>query len=351
MIRVYFQSFHARRTLQVLCVALGLVDQARAAESASWGLRHDARQAVKSTFCWGPSSNPIRELWKKNVFDAQVQVKAVNPQVTLKRESFEHFLSKTLKGARKRGATWGSCDDGRKWVALFHSPSPVSKKAAEVRFPASTLRAFCRRLALDFAPTDRIHVKRLRLNENGSLQTSELGRGVIGVSCWPRQYHNLGPQTWFLLPVGGPLSLRPPSHQLLKPGRKNPIGTWVNTLRKKVKLPPISFATKALKQATTPLSEIQTPQHNLMKMQEAHQNLQKKGFSLVAENKVIANSLEHAIWLMWNSPRHRRLFFRKDFDFIAVHKSQTSQHIHIAIAAIKKNTTLEQLKVKKGGSL
>lgn len=288
--------------------------------------REDLAATMKSVVC-GQSAQPTTlEAWQKGVFDAQLEAQRLTPKKNVTLEEVEKATRVIAERNNHYGLVGGKCDNGDYWSVTTPAPRPLvtqKTKDALVLNPAD-FRNYCTEVRVDYAAQDKgqprkiFAAKDFSKDEAIQVNLSLLEDGVVSVTCHPRYPAWQGPVLWFMAPVKNGPGKDMPESQVLGDEPAADILAWVNAVRVKEKLAPLSNDHARVKWLSEQLLKNNTIRHNRKLMERADAALKKNRGKFVGENRVRAATPQEMAWLLWHSPRHRSLLLTKDATHLSV---------------------------------
>ena len=274
-----------------------------------------------------------RDLWKKGIYDAGVQVFLLKPtgQSPLA-GSLASKAQELAASQHHKGYSFGHCPNrSTSWVATTPAPIPLQQAEGHTTLNMSHLRHFCRLFRADYAPAGMAKPRKLLLHSeaikhrSASLSTALLGRGSLSVSCRPRKPKWLGQVLWYLAPVGeGPYPQLTDLGQERSPPLRQGLFEWINKTRREMGIQELAHRHSPLHDVTqTLIEENLTVAHNRRDLGKASGLVKQNSGAFIGENRVMAKSLAEAAWLLWNSPRHRHLLLSTK----ATHMATSSRQV------------------------
>lgn len=280
-------------------------------------IRQDLQPFFNSQIC-EKKSITTKLFWEAGIFDAQIEGKVI-PSAEMAKVNAAQFVKiaeEKTRGLKHLGWIGGKCPDGSAWIITTPASKNFVQYTAETIFVAhDEMTAFCPEIDIRFANSEkdapeRIETKAVPL-KNGvmAIDTAKKARGLLSVSCVPKDGKGIA-NLWYLVPVkGGPLP-DPPFIEALT--QKNGLEQWINKLRKNEGLPELKILTKPdVRKITSELLEDESVKHNPVLLEKAEAELRKINLTTVGENRVKALSPKTMGWLLWNSPSHRDLILSK----------------------------------------
>ncbi|MBM4251104.1 MAG: CAP domain-containing protein [Deltaproteobacteria bacterium] len=304
-----------------------LVGQALPAQAHDPRLRADLIDSLGPIICEGEHEAKPSRLWKRGVFDSQIDSQllavknaSVSPRALLAKRARSMA---TLRHAG--GYSYGLCTDGtRGWIASLRAPAPVNigPKGPWLQLPESLLNNECSGYQIDFASADDAHVRSIASGVT-KLNMTDLGRGVISISCQTKTPKWRGPVLWYLVPASLPEDSQAPFSDTFSTGPKTDVSAsklllaWINKVRQNQNLSQLQIHA-ALNEAAYRLAVDRSVDHNRTALSGSSNLLAKQGVKLLAEDRVRAENLATMTWLLWFSPRHRASLLRPDATFIGI---------------------------------
>lgn len=275
------------------------------------------------------------ELWRQKIFDAHLEVKSVSPKPGFQVNPQKlHAAAQTLaKSRHHHGVAFGICDNGRAWAVSSAAPQRfVQRQRGELRIDLGLMQHHCKAMSLDFAEQDRATTRNIMNLDLRQLETKHLtvnlyflGQGLASVTCLPLQAQ-FGPIPWAMIPTLEFGLSAPMVEQVRDP---QTLGDWVNHLRSREGLPRLEVQTDINRQVAKMTADLiqdnQTVTHHRPLLQHVRQQLAQAKFELLGENRVKADTYKKMAWLLWNSPRHRRLVLNPKARIMALHATQLDQ--------------------------
>ena len=251
--------------------------------------RLDLQHFGAKVLCQTPKLN-WQEIWQSGIFDAQISVTVV------KTSDRSPLTSAELASVEMFGRSGAKVNCSPEKVILIGTVAP---KPWEGR--VSNASQWCRATA--------VHVTHRAGGRSVPFQKELDGTG--SVTCWPLD-KELGPELWYLFPVGlGPLPTVPSENSLALG-----LTTWVQDIRNRHKLSrlePIELHAETVAKISTGGLAHRRPVLKALK-----RDLEKRGLNLTGEDRVKGATLAEKAWLLWNSPRHRDLLLAPNARYLSV---------------------------------
>jgi uncharacterized protein YkwD len=285
-------------------------------------LRNDLKDKLSSLLC-SDAATPdkaefrpsAKDIWSKNIYDAQVNVQVLN---TNKEELLEQKARELAKRLRNKGVSWGGCKDNTGWIASM--PSPKNVLSEDGVLEQKVLSENCAKFSVEYVKADGGKSRNIKIKKSSSdllkLNLSFLESGTLSVTCTTN--NNRGPSLWFLYPIKkGALETVPLSEEI----KANEIDGWINKIREREGLKPLSWDKSRLSDIAKALGQRVEVSHDVKMLRRLTENI---GF--LGENRAKDSSLENIAWLFWNSPRHRELLLEKGAKKMGLYLRETQDY-------------------------
>ena len=296
-------AFKSIRML-VIGAAIGapFVSYARSG-SSSLNERKDIAAALHKIVCVDREKPSPKTLWAQGVYDAQVE-----GFVSTDTPDFKNVAKSIAAGRLHGGFAASKCEDGREVSASVPSRVPIALNSSGRLCVPLEVRKQCRGVSVDFAAAAGGIGNQLELND-GCADLSRLKAGIVAVTCLPKLPRWKGPEAFYYVPVKGGPEMEVPLKQLLSAStdEKRSIGNWINALRLRETLLPISFGSTEMAASADRLSIGASLVHDRGSIKSEKDALKVQGVSFIGEDRAIGSSIEEIGWQLYNSPRHRRL--------------------------------------------
>lgn len=296
--------------------------------------RADLSTFMTKLVCDDQETLDTRKAWEAGIYDAQVAVQSLRPKVgqTVKKEDVKKAAQVLASRNNHYGLSQGQCPNQSFWVITSPAPKPlVPPKDDTITIAAQDYRDYCDNIRVDFAAADKGRPRTILTQKSVSsttealqVNTKLLPSGVVSITCQPRYPAWQGPVLWYLVPVKEGAAADIPESEALE--HESPIVAlqqWVNAVRKKEGLPPLTDNHPRMQWLSEQLLKNSTIRHNRKLLEQAKEALKKNNARLVGENRVKAQTIQQMVWLLWHSPRHRQLILSKE----ATHFSVASQRV------------------------
>ena len=262
-------------------------------------------------------------LWKTGLFDAQIFGRHVSEIESRKIESVAKQFAQSQKYL---GYSFGSCLNKQHWIVAMPSPFPMSELL--ISHNEKLLRKYCNKWEFKWAASGLFNVGRLpALNATTSQDLKS--NGVIGVSCKPKHAPGVGSQLWFMMPTTQSFELPVPEAAAIKDFSK--FGVWLNAVREKLKLKTLDFSSKVLANSANQLASPEGIAHPLALLEREAKILKSEKLILISEARVLAPTIQDALWLLWNSPQHRGTLLNENAKFAAVSVTKEANHFRLLL--------------------
>ncbi|MEY4631096.1 MAG: hypothetical protein RIQ81_1216 [Pseudomonadota bacterium] len=271
-----------------------------------------------------------RALWSSGIHDADVDFFTATTPLT---ESAARQALAKHSASNRRSFAFGECptenkkrgQSPRAWVAAFRAPTAPIIEGEKIALPPGTgCRDFFVR---SLGPAGRSSGVQVQMDGKFAIPAAD---GTVTVTCShdekDKTISRHGPELWFAFPAGkGPAAEVPGRNSIL--AQKDPAAgfiVWINHLRAIEKLPPVEPVT--FKGAPN-LTRNATALHDRKQLAKIADLAKKQhGLTLSGEDRVMAKTRDDAMWLLWNSPRHRDLLLAPEATQIMVQASQNNEH-------------------------
>lgn len=261
-------------------------------------------------------------LWNAGIYDADVEFFTADTSLT------EGAARRALadSGAKsRRSFAFGACPAksenanpaARSWIAAFRAHAALVVADGKISMPA---KAECRNfLVRSIGPSGRS--TGLKNSPDGRIEIPSMD-GTVTITCShdenTKTMAAVGPELWFTIPTGKGPSAEVPGRSAIpaKSDFSAAVIAWVNHLRAAEKLSPVTPVTLRNAPDLTRHASALHDRKQLAKIAElAKKQLRLK---LSGEDRVVAKTRDDALWLLWNSPRHRDLLLAPEASRILI---------------------------------
>jgi hypothetical protein len=274
--------------------------------------RQDVDRSMTAIYCADKQPDPY-DNWALGIFDAQLDGRFLEssriPSDKL-REAVEQKAKSIARLNFPGGYAFGVCPGGLKaWALSMPAATPLRLMEGSKSFmvPIHHLAKRCTSWTVDYVKAIGGPPRQLQPNSKGLLDIRGLERGGISLTCQPRYPTWAGPVLWYLMPVGGLPDQIPPMGEELSTGHLGTsLASWIQKIRAKEGLRPLIFSEVVSKYADL-LAVSGTLQHNKSQQAFVERLMKESRILAIGEDRVQGSSAKIMAWLLWNSPRHRRL--------------------------------------------
>ena len=269
---------------------------------------------MTTTFCKSGALPDRTMLWQEQIFDTASNFQSITPKKdkSINSKHLQKAARRIAQSKNHRSYSHGICKNGSAWIFSGVASKAVAKFKDEViQADLKSAVSTCKRIKVDFAPSNMILTKRLfswhkdeEVQSPLNINTRFLSEGTLSITCKPRSKIE-GHELWALLPIKEP-SNDFPVMSMVNSDPKSLKG-WVNVIRQQKGLLELTDKDPNLKVSSERLSKRLTVRHDRRILNKEKKRLKDLNIQLLGENRVIANDTKEMAWLLWNSPRHRNL--------------------------------------------
>ncbi len=301
-------------------------------------IRADITEKLAPLICQSKSLNP-RALMMQGIVDSGIEFYTLAPTAGASSERLNQHAQKLAQRNHHLGYAYGVCSESLHWIATMPAPEPLRWTESEIDLDIRMLGQSCNLVRADFVQAAEGKQRLLFLSrdsQNSSVvrvNSGLLTRGTVSITCTPKENLGIGPVMWWFLPIKeGPLD--PPDWQIFSGNKQASLAGWINSLRKRAGFPPLAPHNVLQSAAQILVRDNHSIVHNRAELKEAADLVQKSHGQFLGENRVIADDLTQAAWLLWNSPRHRALLLEpKATHFATSTLTQGAQAISVMVFA------------------
>lgn len=272
-------------------------------------------------------------------FDAQVEVVSLKPKNSTKKLNADEIRSRAVKLALTNGQLGyasGVCTDGSGWAMSLPNGDGFALDGRQIKIPRSlptvcvpgSIKAF-------FAPENQGRSLALKIDKSLMAEVPDK-KGYAAVTCVFRSDSVAGPRELALIPFFGARSDPRDLGQVLLTKSTNNLADWINGVRRRENLPGLPID-RSMTEAANGLKRRRDVRHNFDNLFSARENLKRKGFDLLGENRVRGQDLAELVGLLWMSPVHRDLILNPSAEVMGVVESKDDQGLFAVIIAGKKS--------------
>lgn len=321
-------------------------------------IRSDLYPTFQKILCNNKKIPSPIEILKLGIYDVQISGKVLLFSRTQTHEQNKSLLISLAKQnairSEHHGLVFGQCNINTYWYITLPSPEPISKIHTTEGYyiPYNYIKKYCSRLKISFVnayegPAKDItpDLKSFADADRITLNPYLLSDGMISVTCYSKSSSNNLSTLWYLIPVKNGPYPKPPFYNFLKKkSQKNQdkIITWINALRKKHNIHKL-IENNILNITAKTLSKTNSVNHNKKNLLQVQSFLSPKGFIFQSEERVKAQDLIEATWLLWNSPSHRNGLINSKSTHIGVYYEQKNLETFIIIVLAKYNNKFNKL--------
>ena len=309
-------------------------------------IRRDLIKPLTNLACGSDLSRDIFSYWQEGIYDAHLELQAVEgKEVRFSLQSLRR-ASQVLAGRHQHlGSVSGLCSSGRGWVATVPSPRPYllirEDQSIEFKMDDILIRS-CAQIRIDHSAAQGGKPRKIKIfhpveikDRVATINTKFLSDGLLAFTCSPKFDTSLGPQPWFFVPTGLGPSAEVPFESLLKNSQVNTRDlflNWVNQIRFQEELSPLEPFSERLREIMKPLFQNKSVNHRPKLLRKVKKNLKLEQGQLIGENLVKGESPRIMAWMLWNSPRHRKLLLSAKASHLGIHWSQVKQgHLMVMV--------------------
>lgn len=305
-------------------------------------IRPDLASIMETHFCMSGTSPDRHDFWAGKVFDSNIEIQTITPktQIPVALHQLKQASKKLALRQNHGGYGYGICKNGSAWVISAPSPQAlVQSQDSMLEIKLTPLKKKCRSIRIDYAPQNLAKTRQLFLwpkthiyKDLANINSTFLKPGTLALTCLPED-KTRGPELWALIPVHGN-SFSFPLRSALGTDLVS-LKTWVNQLRIMEDLPPLEDQLAPLDSSGTRLSKHMSVSHNRTLLTQEKKRLQKQQIHLLGENRVKGTDTRDMAWLLWNSPRHRKLLFSPSATHFTL-GTQTGGNTNLAVLIFAK---------------
>jgi hypothetical protein len=262
----------------------------------------------------------MQELWQKNLFETQLDaawIRSADVRQPLLIQDLAKVALEQAKAKRHLGFAYGLCSTHEAWILSSPAAAPLSQWTSEgLKFDLKSTRAHCEKVALHYAgalkgrPKDIIKIK--STDEDSLLvHPALLEPGTIGLTCYPADKKNQGPELWSLLPIHNVKAAGIPHFSTQHHEGTNGLIQWIQLIREAEGLKVLQTEIPLLRKFANQLAAESSIRHPHAQLMAQKRLLAKKKINILGENRVKATTNEQMAWLLWYSPTHRQLLLHK----------------------------------------
>ena len=282
--------------------------------------RDDIIGKLGMSICKNSANMNVTAGWDVGIFDAQLGGQWLSSIAKSKVADAQlEEMSKKLANENEHfGYASGKCPDRQHaWLITTPSPQAITIKPGDnLVVPIASLQLHCRQFRLDFAAATSGHPKTLYENSAADkspellMSLANLTDGTVEISCTPKNPPHRGPMVWYLVPVKKGPQPKVPLVEMLaekKTDLPHALGEWINGLRTKEKLQPLTINNTKLEKSIREQATRVDLRHDREELENYRKKFQEVKRELIGEDRVFGRTLEEMAFLLWNSPTHRGL--------------------------------------------
>ncbi|SMF45934.1 hypothetical protein SAMN06296036_1148 [Pseudobacteriovorax antillogorgiicola] len=302
---------------------------------------------MNQTFCPKQQIPDRQAIWQADLFDTSLEIQSVSPKtnVSVSIKQLSQAAQKIATRSGHKGYAFGICPNRVAWVITTPAPQPLMETIDHsVQIKLTPLTEACRAVRIDFAATYGGDTRALyrwpqheAISPTLTIEPKFLPPGTLSVTCKPKNKYR-GPELWALYPVH---NMKPvlPARNLIQESPSS-LKAWVNEIRIREGLPPLSDQLDALQETGERLSQKMTVSHDRRLIKREKTFLKKNQIKFLGENRVQARSTNDMAWLLWNSPRHRSLLMSPRATHFSLATQTTPQKSLAVLVFAKRDTPL-----------
>jgi hypothetical protein len=202
---------------------------------------------------------------------------------------------------------WKKCNSSSHMYLLSPAPRAAKLDKETLQLPLKDIYNLCSKYKLKYIKASHGSSSSLKLASK--IDISQLSPGHISLACLLKKHPQIGYHLWFMIPIGGSKKKIIFSKEKIIP--------WIQHIRKDHKLDHLEDISINLKEQLELLIKTNSSFHNNKQLSQIRKSMSKQ-YTLIGENRAIANSMQETIQLFWNSPEHRDLLLSKKASHIGV---------------------------------
>jgi len=312
------------------------------AVASTIGIRHDLDSLVSTIVCKETLPSPVQFARRANLPDGEAYFQVTPPPKGNAGKVNDESAKAFAKSRGFIGTTYGTCPDGREWIAAVPSPAPLfGRKGDSISLLIDPLKLNCKRFEVEFLANEveRPRPVKLPAANKGEVQivAKYLGDGALTVECVAKHAARQGKRMWAWFPVGQGTSKTAPMAERFAATKQTDelVRDWVNGIREKAGLNALSSSQPtsdqsdfALKMLDASADESDLGRRNLFKEKY---KASAKGI-LLTTSQAVGVDLEDVATQLWFHPAAREKIFEKRADLLDVFVIQKKGSLRILLA-------------------